>query len=442
MLYLISAPPRTGKTLRAIKIIFERLNEGRIVYTNIVGIKIDGVICVNSTIDNPFDWRDLPNDSVVIWDEAHEHPAFADRNLIQDKQKMLKIRDIGTSLLLHGHFGFDIYLITQKPNLLHADVLAAVSTHYVMRRKFGFDAATIWEFGEAITTWSKSAADSALVKTYWKYPKHLYKFYVSSEKHNVKKTFPLKYLAFACIPILIFGLATKNASNTGFFGLFGKKEHQAQNQQPIHQQDQQSAKSTDKPMTPELLEKINQCVLQFNWTPQQCREAYDPAYLKKNNDEMLAKTQNDMSSIVIKYDPSKPYQKMDVVYQATTQPVFSGCIKKNGKYVAYSQQGTILHDVSQDDCRRLIEDGDRPFNYFANNGYSYGQSNQNTTATSNSISGQQNTSQAVSKMTPEQYYKYLQYLEDNNQAQNYVQDGLQQNNRQAHALGSFSGAAL
>lgn len=430
MLYLISAPPRTGKTLRAIKIIFERLNEGRIVYTNIVGIKIDGVICVNSTIDNPFDWRDLPNDSVLIWDEAHEHPAFADRNLIQDKQKMLKIRDIGTSLLLHGHFGFDIYLITQKPNLLHADVLAAVSTHYVMRRKFGFDAATIWEFGEAITTWSKSAADSALVKTYWKYPKHLYKFYVSSEKHNVKKTFPLKYLAFACIPILIFGLATKNASNTGFFGLFGKKEHQAENQQPTYQQNQQSAQSTDKPMTPELLEKINQCVLQFNWTPQQCREAYDPAYLKKNNDEMLARTQNDMNSIVVKYNPNRPFEQQQIQdsiqYQATAKPVLAGCMTtKNGKLQGYSQQGTKL-DVSTDDCKRILS-GDRPFNYFANDGQTYGQSYQNSTATSASVSGQQNTSQTVPKMNADQYARYVQYLEDQNQSNNYVQRSLEHN---------------
>ncbi|WP_149931319.1 zonular occludens toxin domain-containing protein [Acinetobacter soli] len=422
MLYLISAPPRTGKTLRAIKIIFERLNEGRIVYTNIVGIKIDGVICVNSTIDNPFDWRDLPNDSVVIWDEAHEHPAFADRNLIQDKQKMLKIRDIGTSLLLHGHFGFDIYLITQKPNLLHADVLAAVSTHYVMRRKFGFDAATIWEFGEAITTWSKSAADSALVKTYWKYPKHLYKFYVSSEKHNVKKTFPLKYAAFACIPILIFGLATKNATNTGFFGLFGKKEQQQQ----TAQQSQNQNKPTNPDISQDIQTKIDQCMAQLNWTFEQCRVTYDPAYDQKKKDELLAQTKNDMNSIVVAYDPSQPYKKMEVQYQATTQPVFSGCVKKNGKYVAYTQQGTILHDVNQNDCKRLIEDGDRPFNYFAQ-GQQNGLNNSSNITTNNQVSGQQNTTQAVPKMTAEQYARYIQYLEDQNQANNQVQRGLEHN---------------
>ncbi|WP_420480993.1 hypothetical protein [Acinetobacter pittii] len=40
-------------------------------------------------------------------------------------------------------------------------------------------------------------------------------------------------------------------------------------------------------------------------------------------------------------------------------------LRKNGRYVAYTQQGTILHDVSSSDCKKLIDQGDRPFNYFA-----------------------------------------------------------------------------
>lgn len=412
MLYLISAPPRTGKTLRAIKIIFERLNEGRIVYTNIIGIKIDGVICVNSTIDNPFDWRDLPNDSVVIWDEAHEHPAFADRNLIQDKQKMLKVRDIGTSLLLHGHFGFDIYLITQKPNLLHADVLAAVSTHYVMRRKFGFDAATIWEFGEAITTWSKSAADSALVKTYWKYPKHLYKFYVSSEKHNVKKTFPLKYIAFACVPFIIFGFAFKNASNTGFFGLFGKKEQQASVNQSVNS-DQLPPVASDKT-------EID-CNDLMNAHIEKCI-AINQERANRVNQQVQQAT-----SYYVDYNPNDPFNMpTQPQYTATAQPIFAGCIKYNGKYYGYSQQGTKLN-VTEHDCKRIIDEGDRPFNYFAQ-GQQNGISTQNDNTSGGSLYSQQNTTQNLSPMTADQYARYLQYLDDQRQSQqanNYVQPNLQ-----------------
>ncbi|EXF55951.1 zonular occludens toxin family protein [Acinetobacter sp. 1294596] len=231
MLYLISAPPRTGKTLKAIEIIFKHLNQGRVVYTNIVGIKIPGVMTFSSDMQNPHDWRDLPNDSVVIYDEAHEHPAFADRNLISDKPRMAQIRDIGISLTLHGHFGFDIYMITQNPRLLCAEVLASVGTHYIMRRKFGYDMAMIFEYAEAKTTFSKHTASDALVKTFWRYPKHLYKFYVSSEVHNIKKTFPLKYYAFLLIPLFLFYKGFANAQETSFFGLFGD-DKQVEQKQP------------------------------------------------------------------------------------------------------------------------------------------------------------------------------------------------------------------
>ncbi|MFH4316623.1 Zonular occludens toxin, partial [Acinetobacter baumannii] len=93
-----------------------------------------------------------------------------------------------------------------------------------------------------------------------------------------------------------------------------------------------------------------------------------------------------------------------IQYEVTAKPVFSGCMKKNGKYVAYTQQGTILHDVSQSDCRKLMEDGDRPFNYFQT---------QNRTA---SVSTGTLNNVPTQQMQP----KYSSY-----QANNYVQPNLQ-----------------
>jgi hypothetical protein len=74
-----------------------------------------------------------------------------------------------------------------------------------------------------------------------------------------------------------------------------------------------------------------------------------------------------MDTIVLKYNAAKPFDDytQQVRYEATAVPVFSGCMKKNGTYYAYTQQGTLITGVSQDDCRRVIEDADRPFNYFA-----------------------------------------------------------------------------
>ncbi|QQC82500.1 hypothetical protein [Acinetobacter bereziniae] len=65
-------------------------------------------------------------------------------------------------------------------------------------------------------------------------------------------------------------------------------------------------------------------------------------------------------------------------------------MKNGNKYYAYTQQGTKL-DVSQSDCRNMIENGERPFNYFANNNSNF--SNTNAVMGSNVQSIEQPTQQ-------------------------------------------------
>ena len=394
MSLLISAPIRTGKTLYTMKLIFEYLNKGRQVYTNIVGIKVDGVISVASSVGEPFDWRDLPNGSVLVWDEAHEHPAFSEQDLLktfkidetpfdelleqlnsrdgitatQERQNIQKIekakkdalekrkeeiRDIGRSLLLHGHFGIEIIFITQRPAKLNADVLASVTSHFIMRRKFGMDAAMIWEFGEAMTTWSRSTASYALNKTLWRYPKHLYKFYVSSENHQVRKSFPLKYLAFGLIPLALFYKGYDNAQQTGFFGVFKKDEPaQVQTHQATHTQP-----NAQKPIV---------CTYD-NINTKECQELQQAKQQQLNNE---------ISANTVKYNLNDPYLSMnparlDLEIDPAQLPRLTGCIKYKNKYYDIDQQGNKMPNVKQEACRRWIEDGQRPYNYFAesNTGY-------------------------------------------------------------------------
>jgi zona occludens toxin len=392
MSILISAPIRTGKTLHTVKCIFDELNKGRQVYTNIVGIKIDGVISVSSSIDSPFDWRTLPNGSVLVWDEAHEHPAFSEQDLLKDFKidetpyiqqielinlsqnlsstekkhrveqvhkemrhalikKKEEIKDIGRSLLLHGHFGIEIYFITQRVTKLNTDVLASVTTHFVMRRKFGMDAAIIWEFGEAMTTWSKSTAEIALNKRLWRYPKHLYKFYVSSENHQVRKSFPFKYWLFALVPLILFFIGFSQAKQTGFFGLFDKEKKQ--------------------------VEQVNNTTKIKNTIPTQMGSSNKPIICNYDNIhtpecQALQQISNDDLNKQIKqiqYFPNDPYlstvpQRIEL--KADNFPRLSGCIKYNQKYYGIDQQGNRMPNISQESCRRWIENSERPFDYFAN----------------------------------------------------------------------------
>ena len=357
---LISAPPRTGKSLYCMSLIdqLSRKHPNRRIYTNIIGMNYPGVLTINSTPEKPFDWRDLPDGSIVFFDEAHEHPAFSAQDLLgtartdAEKKRKAEILDIGDSLTLHGHFGFDIYLITQNPKLLREQVRAACSVHYVMRRLWGLDVAMIYEFAEVQTYFANATRKQALSVKRFRYPKNLYKYYVSSNVHNIQKRVPLLYMSFFAIPVLIFAMGYSKASDTGFFGLF-EKDKQAQQIEKV---------PTDLPQaeiasyTPEQQKEIDTKRAEFmGLTYDQYMDLQNPQAQDEKN---LALNQNSVDQIVNTYNANNPF---DYSYMqappVTAYQVFSGCM--NG--VAYDTQGTILHDAPKDLCKRVMK-GDRPFN--------------------------------------------------------------------------------
>lgn len=404
MAQLITAPVGTGKTLKCIELCFKYLNEGREVYTNIIGIKVSGVRVIESNNLQPFDWRDLPNGSVLIFDEAHEHPAFSERDLLRNhkiqywedelkrintldlpatKRKELltqtkeiyskqlkdekeKILDIGISMSMHRHFDIELILVTQNPTKLNRDVLGNITIHKVMRRKFGFEAANIWTFGEAMTTWGKTVADGALVKEYWKFPKHLFKFYNSAESHNVEKYFPKKYYAFACIPLLIFYLGYSKASETGFFGLFPKDE--VVQEKAIEQPEYEVITVSDPTKTEEQLllqakENFNpdvECRKAVNLELPECVQWFDN--LSNSNASVMP---NGNIVQTVSYNPDQPYG-FEYVPQVQPKdfPRMSGVMTlSSGRLMAIDQQGNYMPNISQQDCRKWLQ-GYRPFNYF------------------------------------------------------------------------------
>ena len=266
-----------------------------------------------------------------------------------EKKRKAEILDIGDSLTLHGHFGFDIYLITQNPKLLREQVRAACSVHYVMRRLWGLDVAMIYEFAEVQTYFANATRKQALSVKRFRYPKNLYKYYVSSNVHNIQNRVPLLYMSFFAIPVLIFAMGYSKASDTGFFGFF-EKDKQVQ-QVP-----------TDLPQaeiatyTPEQQKEIDTKRAEFmGLTYDQYMDLQNPQDQDAKN---LASNQNSIDQIVNTYNANNPF---DYSYMqappVTSYQVFSGCM--NG--VAYDTQGTILHDAPKDLCKRVMK-GDRPFN--------------------------------------------------------------------------------
>lgn len=204
MLTLITATPGSGKTLKALSIIFDFLNDGRNVWTNIDGITISGVRKFKHDLVDPFDWRKLEDGSVVIYDEAQKHPAFAKKDMLKKypKDRAEDIADIAWDLDYHRHNGYDIVLITQSPKLLNQQTLDFVGEHLHLRRIFGAKQATIFHFPEyKLNPNTKSVREEAINKETFIFSKHLFKFYKSATVHTHKTKIPIKYIV---ILLLIF----------------------------------------------------------------------------------------------------------------------------------------------------------------------------------------------------------------------------------------------
>ncbi|MDH2021025.1 zonular occludens toxin domain-containing protein [Acinetobacter ursingii] len=412
---LVTGGIGSAKTLWVMEQLYKLKNNHpeRKVYTDITGIKHTGV----ESVAEDFDWRDAENNSLIIFDEVQNKDLFSRFNSKRDRQ----IMDLNTI----RKRGIELWLITQRARYLNGDVIGLVNEHVHME-KTGDKTSKVYIWHEAQTAITKTAKLFPFEKYIWQHPEHLYGFYESIQPDAVhhKRSyfnkgiyFVVATLALACIPAYI---VIKNGSDP--------KQIQATNGKETNKDDAQQ-RTPEQLAVDQLNNKIKQCMSQFGWTAEQCREGLDPEYLKHNNDQMLQSANNSMDSIVVKYSAAKPYDvNYTVDYQVTAKPVFSGCAKLGNRYQAYTQQGTKL-DVSQADCERLIKNNDRPFNYFAQ-GQQNGLLAKDGITPDRQVSGKQDTSQTVSKMTPEQYTKYLQYLDDNRQAQqanNYVQPNLQRN---------------
>ncbi|WP_433846787.1 zonular occludens toxin domain-containing protein [Acinetobacter proteolyticus] len=398
MSIIVSGALGAAKTLYCMSEIdrISKKHPNRIIYTNIVGCTYPGVIIIQSTANNPFDWRDLPNGAVLVYDEAHEHPAFSKDDLlktyeiddsecikniatinsrddlkVKEKEELVRqerkkqdmklikakddILDIGRSLTLHRHFGIEIYFITQKPFKLNDSVKASVVEHLVIRRLFKLKAATIYTFAELQEQFGFSTRKNALSWRFWLHPKQLYKFYISAEEHEKSKKIPLSLIAWILLPLLIVASALKDSYDSPLFSPFlekwGLKSKEVQVQQDS--KPEQTAKTENKAETGF---KEFDCNSYQNLHLEYCQNIQ-----KQKNEQLQSEVRQ-----AIGYNPNDPYRDLSASfnYQASTQPIFSGCIKYNGKYYGYTQQGTKLN-IPESDCKKLIENGDRPFNYFA-----------------------------------------------------------------------------
>ena len=349
-LKLVTAPSGTGKTLLLIKMIFEYLNQGRRVYANIDQLKIEEVL----PIPHNADWRDLPDGSVVIYDEAQEHAAFSADDLIdfpeyieseqlenenvtaynarlrkekkeydrEYKRYSESIKDIARGFQVHRHFGFDIILATQDQSLLNNLAKKCVGEHYHLTRPFGLRGNMIFFWRRLVSSPdSRSEKSAAEWKKHINFNKNYFHLYRSANVHTHKASIPLKYIIVGLIIVALCVLPFYLISNNKAVKLMaGKKE-----------QTQQTEQSTDI--------KVNAAM--------------------PTSPEALASFQQEQQ---LQQEREKRLQEQRQIYaerlKKEQEQEISGCVMFNGKYTAIDEFARPIHDKSHL-CKQVIQDSDR-----------------------------------------------------------------------------------
>lgn len=323
----------------------------RTIYTNIKALKIDYVRAL------VVDWRKCPDGSIIVIDEVQLVPPY--------NENKNKTDDIVQELTIHRHRGFDFWFITQSPSYLHPTIKELISCHLHITRPY-WRTPKVYQYGSLRqypnTLINKLNCES---KFDFKPKDFIFKLYKSTSIDTSKKRTPAGLYGFVAFIVLAIGVFLYGLSGgSGFFCHFmnscdvkkNVSNHTAASSTASANSINHASPSNQGNTT--SMDLSLECRKAINVEKPECVQWFDT---QSQNVQQNATTSQ------IAYNPETPFDVQPLqTYSPTAQPVFSGCIKYNGKYYAYTQQGTRLN-VKADVCKRVLDDGDRPFNYFATN---------------------------------------------------------------------------
>ncbi|MEB3755192.1 zonular occludens toxin domain-containing protein [Acinetobacter sp. MD2(2019)] len=358
---LITGKKGSGKSLWVVDQLFKEFdkNPDRNYYADITGLKHTGIKLA------PEDWREVPDNSLVVFDEVQFKDLFSRHNSKRDKQIL--------ELTTMRKRGIELWIITQRARFLNADVLGLVDRHVEIQRK-NDRASYVYIFTDAEMNITKTKKLFAHDKYIFVFPEHLFGFYESIKegaKHG-KKSWINKGVLTTSITLLlcvIFGGKFIYSSwHNGGLTVRSTNDKELKHAVPVAPP---VAKINPQNSTGENVQTANS----MNALSQICRSAENlnkPECIKWYNDlsnNNMSVSKDGLVSQNISYNPDKPFSQENVPknleYQVMNKPIFSGCMKtKSGTYKAFTEQGTYLK-VSASDCRKLMNDAAaRPYDYF------------------------------------------------------------------------------
>ncbi|KAA8730789.1 hypothetical protein F4V57_14655 [Acinetobacter qingfengensis] len=343
----------------------------------------------NGTIEEmPEDWRKCDDYSLIIFDEVQFHEKFSKH---YSNRRDGEIVDL--SMIRHRHI--DIWLISPSPALVNADVKKLVNQYYWLEAQ-SKDVTKWWLFSKEYATVTKTIKNQALDESTYKIEEKYYNLYESTEDGTASGRSVIRNMRFVgfvvgmiFVLLIIVGLGTYLAKSS-------QKGTQA-----LSEKEQASANTSQK-KPEQAYSKITvenqdfECRKAENVDNEICKKWFDE--LSKNGKSLNSMNPDGSSYQTVDYNPADPFavNKIEYQYQVKQVPVFSGCVKFDGRYYGYTQQATRL-EISQEDCKRVMS-GDRPFNPFS-------ERSPVSNIAQNSVSTDQ-------QLTREQFAKYHQAKEE------------------------------
>ncbi|WP_151738133.1 zonular occludens toxin domain-containing protein [Acinetobacter junii] len=353
MLTLITGKPGSFKTAKTATLAIQYLKEGRPVYTNIDEFDYEGV----QKLPEDNDWRNTPDGSVVIYDEAQQFDFLQ----YKGREKLStdgRVKD----LEVHRHTGHDIILVTQSPSFIHNHVLSLVGSHYHLHRAYGRAYADVFLWRYAVTMPdSAGAKNKAESHEKFKPDSKVFENYKSTTLDTHKLKIPTLYFKLGgfLLAVVLLILYMVFGSDNPFLSASKIKENadiaSGKKQQETIVSSQAASVTTEKTQSNLDVE----CRKGVNVEKPECVEWFNN--LSKNGGSV-----GSTDKIQISYNPNKPYDTQlpeDYTIAVNDYPRLSGCMTlSTGKLIGIDQQGNYMPNISQSDCRKYIN-GYRPFDY-------------------------------------------------------------------------------
>ncbi|MCK4106519.1 zonular occludens toxin domain-containing protein [Acinetobacter radioresistens] len=358
MIRLITATPGSGKTCMVIEWLLKELDKGfyKSIYANINGLKIMGI---HQLLD---DWRKVPDEHkpcLYIVDEAQYHQEFM--------KETTKANEVGKALSTHRHYGIDFWLITQSPKLLNPYVIENTGEHVHLYRPKKAKTVTVYWWSYAVTNLTKSNFKQADDVQKWRLNPHMFDYYTSTVAvTDAKGRISHKNVSSILVFFVIMGVIVYFVKNgaTAFESMQHKDDKTLgvidNKQLPTQHKVEQHAPTQEQQVTAlNLTDLSSECRKGENVSKPECVKWFDD--MSKNKASM---SENGAVTIQVSYNPDKPYDfHPEPQIQVRDYPRLTGCAKDfKGNFKAYDQQGNIMPNVSQSDCKRWMN-GERTFDY-------------------------------------------------------------------------------